>query len=246
MPTLRIGRTEILYEVRRSATASQRRITVTPGGVEVIALTDDDDDAIDGFLARKREWVFNTVREMERTTAGRHSVPRFMTGSKIPFRGRKMSLTVRRGDGERIEVAYRNGFFVDLPGWATGDSDRLIASELKLWLKQRARRDVNEIVTRHAARSGLSPRSVRVADFANGWGSCGPDGNILINWHLIFAPKKVLEYVVMHELAHLRHRSHGPEFWAFLSSLSPDFIQPKRWLDIHQNDLQADFFKRGG
>lgn len=246
MPTLRIGRTEIPYELRRSATASQRRITVTPGRVEVMALTSDDEEAIDGFLDRKREWVFNTVREMERRTTGRHSVPRFMTGSKIPFRGRKMSLTVRRSDGERIEIAYRNGFIVDLPGWAKGDSDRLIAKELKLWLKQRARLDVNEIVARYVARCGLSPRSVRVADFANGWGSCGPEGNILINWHLIFAPKKVLEYVVVHEIAHLRHRSHGPEFWTLLSSLVPDFSQPKTWLDIYQSDLQADFFNWRG
>lgn len=241
MPTLLIGRTEILYEVRRSATASQRRITVTPGGVEVIALSDDDDDAIAGFLARKREWVFNTVREMERTTAGRHSVPRFMTGSKIPFRGRKMSLTVRRSDSERIDIAYQNGFFVDLPGWVTGDSDRLIATELKLWLKQRARHDVNETVDRYRAKYDLSPRTVRVADFENGWGSCGPEGNILINWHLIFAPRKVLDYVVGHEMAHLRYRSHGREFWDYVAMLAPDWDAAKTWLDRQQLGLSADF-----
>ncbi|MCW3837077.1 M48 family metallopeptidase [Sphingomonas canadensis] len=238
---LRIGRTAISYELRRSATASERRITVTPGHVEVLALTTDDDDAIAGFLDRKRQWLLDTVREMERIAATRHAVPRFMTGSKIPYRGRNMPLTVRRSDAERIEIAYRNGFIVDLPVWAGRETDRLVASELKLWLKQRARRNVKEIAAIYASRFGLQPRSIRVADFATGWGSCGPEGNILINWHLIFAPRKVLEYVVLHELAHLRHRSHGPEFWNLLSIASPDWSASKQWLDRHQHEIVADF-----
>jgi len=241
MPTLRIGRTEIPYDLRRSATASERRITVTPGHVEVLALTNDDDEAVAGFLDRKRQWVFNTVRKMERVTADRHSVPRFMTGSKIPYRGRKMPLTVRRTDAERIAVAYRNGFIVDLPHWAGQDADHLVASELKHWLKQRARRDVNEIAADYRKRFGLVPRSVRVADFAHGWGSCGPEGKILINWHLIFAPRKVLQYVVAHELAHLRHRSHGPEFWSYLGYILPDFSPSRSWLERHQSALAGDF-----
>lgn len=241
MAALRIGSVAIPYELRRSATASQRRITVTPGHVEVVALTTDDDATVEGFLDRKRQWVFDTVREMERIASDRHVVPRFMTGSKIPFRGRRMPLTVRRSDGERIEIAYRSGFFVDLPSWAGRDADQLVASELKLWLKQRARRDVKETAASYGNRFGLIPRSIRVADFASGWGSCGPEGNILINWHLILAPRKVLDYVVLHELAHLRHRSHGLEFWNFLATLAPDFQASKAWLERHQSTLSVDF-----
>lgn len=240
---VRIGQSTIAYELRRSATASERRITVTPGHVEVLALTTDQDADIAGFLDRKRQWLFNTVRDMERITTSRHSVPRFMTGSKIPYRGRKMPLTVRRSDAERIEICYRNGFIVDLPIWAGRDIDRLVASELKLWLKQRARRDVKEIAAAYGNRFGLIPRSIRVADFASGWGSCGPEGNILINWHLIFAPKRVLQYVVVHELTHLRQRSHGPEFWGFLATLAPDYEGPISWLERHQSAISADFLK---
>jgi predicted metal-dependent hydrolase len=245
MSSLRIGRVEIPYELRRSATASERRITVTPDCVEVLALSTDDDATINSFLERKRQWVFNTVREMERITSGRHVVPRFITGSKIPFRGRRMRLTVRRSDGARIELTYHNGFIVDLPLWAGDDTDPLVASELKLWLKRRVRRDVKEIAAGYKTRFGLAPRSIRVADFANGWGSCGPEGNILINWLLIFAPRKVLEYVVAHELAHLRHRSHGPAFWDFLRSVVPDFEASKAWLEARQGSLSADFLVCG-
>jgi len=244
MPTIQIGRKEIPYELRRSATASERRITITPGHVEVLALTSDNDDDIAGFLKLKRQWLFDTVRKIEQITASRHSVPRLITGSKIPYRGRKMSLTVRRTDAERMAIAYRNGFIVDLPHWAGDNADHLVASELKLWLKRRARRDVQEIAADYGRRFGLVPRSIRTTDLTHGWGSCGPEGNILINWQLIFAPRKVLEYVVAHELAHLRVRSHGPEFWRFLAQLQPGYDVSKQWLERNEAAIAFDFVDR--
>jgi len=241
MPSIRIGRTEIDYDLRRSSSATERRITVTPGHVEVLALASDSDDDVAGFLDRKRQWLFTTVKDVERLTLTPHAVPRFITGSKIPFRGRKMSLTVRRTDADRAVVTYRNGFVVDLPHWAGDSTDSLVASELKHWLKQRARREVQATAAHHEKRSGLKPRSIRVADMVNGWGSCGREGNILIDWHLIFAPSKVMEYVVAHELAHLRVRTHGPDFWALLASIYGEVDDPKSWLETQGASLSSEF-----
>ena len=180
MGMVRIGQTEVAYELRRTATISERRITVTPGHFEVLALTTDDDAEIDAFLSRKRQWLFNTLRELETATAKRAVVPRFMTGSKIPFRGRMARLTVRRHDGAHIEIDYRNGFLVDLPSWVGAeDLDGIVATEIKLWLKRRVRRDVMEIASAYGKKFGLKPRAIRVADMKTGWGACGPSGSIL-------------------------------------------------------------------
>jgi predicted metal-dependent hydrolase len=242
MPSLRIGQTEIAYELRRTATASERRITVTPDCVEVLALVTDDDAAIAGFLDRKRQWLFDTFRQVQEIAATRPTVPRFMTGSKIPYRGRMSSLTVRRHDGPRVEIAHKGGFIVDLPAYVSPDAaDAIVAMEIKLWLKHRVRRDVVEIAAAYEKRFGLKPRSIRVAEFVTGWGSCGPSGTMHIDWRLVFAPKRVLEYVVVHELAHLKHRSHGTTFWAYLGSMLPDHERPKRWLETHQGKLGGDF-----
>ena len=241
MPSLQVGKTEIAYELRRSALVSERRITVTPGHVEVLALSSDNDDDIAAFLERKRQWLFNTVREVTKAAASRHAVPRLMTGSKVPYRGRKMPLIVRRTDAERATVSYRNGFTVDLPHWAHEDAEHLVASELKHWLKQRARRDVREIADRLGAKFGLIPRSIRTADMVSGWGSCGPEGNILIDWHLIFAPSKVLEYVVAHEVAHLRYRDHADHFWKLLATINPSYATSKDWLKNNGNSLTSAF-----
>jgi predicted metal-dependent hydrolase len=242
MPSVRVGQTEIAYQLRRTATASERRITVMPGCVEVLALTTDDAAAINSFLNRKRKWLFNTVRELNEFSANGSVVPRFMTGSKIPYRGRQSSLTVRRHDGPHIEITFRNGFIVDLPNWVALESaDRIVAQEIKQWLKQRVRRDVREIAGTYIDRFGLKPRSIHVAEFITGWGSCGPKGTLNIDWRLVFAPKRVLEYVVVHELAHLRHRSHGKRFWTYLEQIMPAYEKSKAWLDAHQGTLDAGF-----
>lgn len=242
MPSVRVGQTEIAYRVRRAAATSERRITVTPGSVEVQALTTDDDAAIESFLGRKRQWLFDTVREMEETVADRPVVPRFVTGSKIPFRGRSTSLTVRRHDGEHVEIEFKNGFIVDLPGWVTPESaDTVVADAIKHWLKQRIRRDVREIAEKYVPRIGRKPRSLRVAEFKTGWGSCGANGTINLDWRLIFAPKRVLEYVVVHELTHLKYRSHGSRFWEYLEQILPSHSRSKAWLEAHQAELDGAF-----
>jgi predicted metal-dependent hydrolase len=242
MPSIRIGQTEIAYQLRRTAAASERRITVTPGCVEVLALVTDDDAAIEGFLDRKRQWLFDTVRQVQEIAATRPTVPRFMTGSKIPYRGRMSSLTVRRHDGPRVEIAYKGGFIVDLPSYVSPTAaDAVVATEIRLWLKQRARRDVHDVAATYEKRFGLRPRAIRVSEFVTGWGSCGPNGTIHIDWRLVFAPKRVLEYVVVHELAHLKYRSHGDVFWAFLTSMRPDFERYKTWLEANQSSLSGEF-----
>ncbi|MBB3953072.1 M48 family metallopeptidase [Aureimonas jatrophae] len=245
MGVVRVGQTDIRYELRRSAAVSERRITVTPGHVEVVALTTDDAAEIDAFLQSKRQWLFNALRDIEAQTAMRAVVPRFMTGSKMPYRGRMARLTVRRHDGPHVEVSYRSGFIVDLPSWVRQrDHDTIVATELKLWLKQRVRRDVSEIAELYCKRFALKPRTIRIADMKTGWGSCGPSGSILINWALVLAPKNVLEYVVAHELAHLTVRTHGSEFWAHLAMMMPDYERRKGWLDVHQASLDVSFLDR--
>lgn len=241
MPVVRIGNREITYEVRKSPTAKQRRITVTPEQVEVVVPLADDEAAIEQFLKRKRNWLYDAVRDIEEAVASRHVVPRFMSGSRVPFRGRKMALTVRWSDVEQIQISYRNGFFIDLPPWVADDPSRVVSNELKIWLKQRVRRDVKAIAAAYQRKHGLTPASIRTVDLAHGWGSCSPKGHVLINWHLVLAPMKVLEYVVAHELAHLKVRTHGPEFWDYLSAICPDYPLAKAWLDKHQAGLSADF-----
>ncbi len=242
MPTLAIGNTCIDYVLKRSDSATRARITVTPKSVEVLVPAAATAEEIAGVLARRRAWLFEQTRRMAAQEAQANRVYRFVTGAKVPYRGRLMRLWVEGADDvEQVDVAYRNGFVIRYPRATLPSSkDDLIESALRLWLRKRLRADVAEFVGRHGERQGLKPKGFVVKEQKHLWGSCGRDGVVNLNWHLIFAPKTVLEYAVVHELCHLRHRSHDIAFWNLVGSILPDWQARKAWLDQNERFLSLD------
>jgi hypothetical protein len=191
----------------------------------------------EAFVHRQRRWIFDKREEIE-TRAGQiegQGPSRFVTGAKIPFRGRHLRLTVQRIDGGKVAVAYRNGFVISVPeAMAPKQADAAIQAALERWLRERLHRDVDELIERYGAKLGVRPRRVQIKEQKRLWGSCGRDRIINLNWQLIFAPKPVLEYAVVHELCHLKHRNHSPEFWEWVGSQLPDYELSKIWLE--END----------
>jgi len=80
----------------------------------------------------------------------------------------------------------------------------------------------------------LFPKGFRIKDQKHLWGSCGKDNIININWKLIQAPKQILEYVVVHELCHLKHRNHSDAFWTLVGSVFPEVDRCKRWFGSNE------------
>jgi hypothetical protein len=235
MPVFKIGNTEIEYELERKGDIERRYIEVMPGRVLVTVSEQDSDDAVEGFLRRKERWLFDNTQRVNEVASQGHRVHRFVTGAKIPYRGRRMKLTITRKTTPDVEVTFRNGFIVALPDYVTDEAqDVIVEDALKFWMKRQVKNDIHEIVGRYARKYGLCPKAVRVKDQKHLWGSCSKDGTIHLNWHLVYAPKAVLEYAVLHELCHIQHRTHGPEFWAFLEKIMPDYEERKSWLDKNE------------
>lgn len=239
MPTLTVGNTSIEYLLKRSDTATRARITVTPKSVEVVVPTSATAEEIQGVLDRRRAWLFEQTRRMAAQAASANTVHRFVTGAKIPYRGRLMRLRVESSDDPQVEVSYRNGFLVQCPrSTPSAAKDDLIESALRLWLRKRLRTDVAEFVDRHGEPNGLKPKGIAIKEQKHLWGSCGRDRVVNLNWHLIFAPRTVLEYAVVHELCHLRHRTHDRDFWGLVGTILPDWEARKAWLDQNEQFLQ--------
>jgi predicted metal-dependent hydrolase len=238
MPILTVGETHIPYDLKRSDNATRARLTVTPEAVEVVVPATATEDEIAAVLHRRRGWLVEQTRRMRERAAKANTVQRFVSGAKVPYRGRLMRLRVEPTDGSLVEVTYRNGFIIGCPRTLSEASrDDLIESALRLWLRKRLREDVAEIVRRHDEPHGLRPKRVQVKDQKHLWGSCGQDRVVNLNWHLIFAPKTVLEYAVVHELCHLRHRNHDKAFWSLVGSILPDWETRKAWLDGNEHFL---------
>ncbi len=207
-----------------------------PDKVGVVVPDTATDEQIAAVLQRRREWLVRETRRQPEKARTAPSVARFTSGAKIPFRSRMMRLRVEPIDGSMVEIAYRNGFIAGLPRNSDpAVADWLIENVLRLWLRKRLRQDVAKLVARYGPPNGLKPKGVRIKDQQHLWVSCGVDRIVNLNWLLVFAPIPVLEYAVVHELCHLKERSHGLEFWRLVGSILPDWESRKGWLDRNEH-----------
>ncbi len=101
------------------------------------------------------------------------------------------------------------------------------------FLRAEAQRRIQTLATGHAAATGARPRAVRLKDTRSRWGSCAPDGTLAFSWRLIMAPDWVLDYVVAHEVAHLKELNHSPRFWAHVARLTPHRDAAVEWLRLN-------------
>jgi predicted metal-dependent hydrolase len=106
----------------------------------------------------------------------------------------------------------------------------LLARQVLDFLKAEARRRITVLSRGHAAQLGVRPRGLRLKDTRSRWGSCAPDGTLAFSWRLVMAPDWVLDYVVAHEVAHLRELNHSERFWALVAQLTPHRDAAVAWL----------------
>ena len=100
------------------------------------------------------------------------------------------------------------------------------------FLKAEAKRRIGALVQPHATALGVRPRTIRVKDTRSRWGSCAPDGTLAFSWRLVMAPEWVTDYVVAHEVAHLREMNHSARFWALVAQLTPHREAAVDWLRL--------------
>jgi hypothetical protein len=102
-----------------------------------------------------------------------------------------------------------------------------------------ARALVHETAGREASRIGVEYKRIAIRDTRSRWGSCSQGGTLSFTWRLALAPRVILDYVVVHELCHLRHHDHSKRFWSLLERVRPTYVDEERWLDAHGWELLA-------
>jgi predicted metal-dependent hydrolase len=217
--------------LRRSPRARRLSVTVGPAGIEIVAPLGTTVQAIAGFVDHHRHWISGRASVWLRALSGHSGSRTLANGGAILLRGERTQVSVTRGGIRQAQVAYRDGFLVAVPDGAL-DSHReaMIEAGLQRWLMRQAQLDARLYASRHGLRHGLVPSAVRVKNQKHLWGSCTAKGAINLNWRLIFAPRAVFEYVVVHELCHLRVRNHQRDFWRLVGEVLPDYRRERRWL----------------
>jgi predicted metal-dependent hydrolase len=209
--------------VRESRRARAWRLTVAPRRpLELVVPRGLPRDEIARILESRRRWIEARLAEQRaRPLLGldRAGVV-WLHGEPVP---------VVRVDGARPRAALGHGRLVV----AGGD-----AGAVERWYRREARARIGEAVGAEAARLGLRPGAVSIRDQRTRWGSCSSRGTLSFSWRLVVAPAAVLDYVVVHELCHLRAPNHSRAFWRLVEAARPGWQEQRRWLRDHGDELQ--------
>ncbi len=208
------------------------RIVVKPGNVEVVAPTKTAESKIHLFVQTQQQWVIQALAKMAVKIPHENLAPaRYEQDADIPYQGQFFKMVIRTTKLKRIKIEFANEFIVHVPETMSAeDHSESIRSALINWIKKQATTQVEQLVAQHANKNRLYPRTLSIKTQKSRWGSCGIHNDIHINWLLLLAPVEVLEYVVVHELCHIREKNHSRQFWALVAEHLPEYQQHRRWL----------------
>lgn len=212
------GPTAVLW--RRSARARKVSLRIDPrgGGVVVTLPLRAAEAAGLALLRDNAAWVADRLARLPATVL-------FTEGAAIPIDG--LPHRIRHAPGGR------GGAWIEPGALLVCGAPEFLSRRVADFLRAEARRRLSTLAVAKAAAGGLAPRRVVVKDTRTRWGSCTADGTLMFSWRLLMAPPRVQDYVVGHEVAHLRHMDHGPGFWALVAQLTPHRRLATRWLDAH-------------
>lgn len=204
------------YTLKRMKRKTLSAHVLDDGTVEVRAPYGVSKAFIDAFVAENEEKLKGYVNDRILKNA-RRSTFEVKVGSRLLFMGDEY--TVAQGDG-RIEIA--DGKF-----YVSGDNVK--AQVIGLY-KGYARKILNDKVAKYSRIMGLYPKSVGVGGAKTRWGSCSSRGTITFSWYLIMASEAAVDYVVIHELAHLKYMNHSREFWRLVECCEPNYTARRKEL----------------
>lgn len=234
MPIIKFADTELNYTIRHSTRARHWRISISTQKMEIVVPRRARQRAIDAIIHKKRDWIYKHWKRINSYIPEQKLVvpKRWQHGENIPYRGQLFPLLVEFHDIKKPKVFFSDtAFHVSLPGALAPDQhEAAIEKHVMQWLDRQLRADVEKIFAQYSALLGCSPKSYRVKQQRTLWGSCSHKGNININFRLIYTPYAALEYVVVHELCHLKHNNHSKRFWDTVESLLPDYKTQRTWL----------------
>lgn len=227
------------YRLRRSPRARRLRLVLDADGTPLVTVpVRAPDHLADAFVESRRDWI---GRQRARFVAQRErhlAKGRLGDGGAIDLSGRPHRIEVRALEpGRRTRVEHNDAAGPSIRVSISPDDRRTLSEILEAWLRHEAREAVQRRVAARAPQLGVSPVAVSIRDQRTRWGSASRSGRLSFSWRLVLTPPAVLDYVVVHELAHLAVFGHTPAFWALVRSASPDADRARRWLREHALEL---------
>jgi len=182
-------------------------------------------DEIQNFIHQKQDWI---QKHLSRQEHAQHTQQKNFTNGELHFwLGKRYPLTVNKGRPNFCEV---NNQHIEVT-CSYPERSHCVQKVLERWYKQQCEALITKRVKTFANQLNVTPSGIAIKHYKTRWGSCNHKKQLQFNWLLIMAPLEVIDYVVIHELCHLKHFNHSPAFWQMVAKVMPNFSEHKQWLN---------------
>lgn len=229
--------TGIEVSVHRTDRVRSADLFVEASTVRLVVPKRLSDQQIERIVKAKSVWIGKKLRLNSAVVVPKRK--EFISGESVQYLGKNYRLKVIVGEvntvkmrGGRIEVTIATG-------QKEGRSDALVRQLLISWYRERGVERLTEKVSKVCKQLSVTVESIGVRDFKSRWGSCFASNKVVFNWRIIMAPHHVIDYVVAHELCHLRHHDHSAKFWSMLNQVVTNVSKSKLWLKQNSMLLNA-------
>lgn len=182
------------------------------------------------FANRHREWLAAEKAKALAALEKAKSNAGLKAGDLIWFRGEQVELSVEKDFGRPVLCFSTERIYI-------ADEAMDLARPLKARLRDLAKQELPDLVHAFASNFGETVKKVSVRDQKTRWGSCSTSGTISLNWRLVLASPDTRDYVIIHELMHMKQFNHSPHFWALVEERCPSYRDHEAWLNAHQAEL---------
>ena len=237
---IKLGNTIIPVEEYRSARYRRITLSILQDRVRISAPKSVSARQLKELLREKEDWILeHWQRQSERQNLLKKV---YVSGEKFLYKGQALELRFKQDKlkTKTPEVRMeRQVLWVILPcDFSLNSEGQIVIPQLIAgWYKNEARKLFKQKLDQQALRMGVSYQAFRLKDQKTRWGSCSSRGNINLNWRIVMAPEKIIDYLVIHELAHLIYPNHSAEFWQRVGEFMPDYRSCKSWLREHGSEL---------
>jgi len=182
---------------------------------------------VEKFVYEKRPWIEKRLRQIV-SERREHMPKRFVPGEMFLYLGGRYPLQVADTPGLRRPLDFtEDAFYLD------GQCHEKAKDLFVTWYKERAIRILRDRLHVYSHIMHLFPRRERISSAKHQWGRCSSGNTLSFSWRLIMAPLSVIDYIVVHELAHVREKNHSPKFWKIVETTLPDYRHQRDWLKKH-------------
>ena len=223
--TLRLDGQEISYLLKRSPKRRTIGLRIDHRGLTVNAPQRAADSRLEQVLRERSGWLSDKLREWRERQPATFDCA---DGETLLFLGGELALRLTEGGSrDAPRLLEDDTLVVSVPD--TGNA-AAVRRKLEQWYRAEAQRHFAQRLEHYANRMGLAARNVALSGARTRWGSCSSRGDIRLSWRLIQAPISQIDYVVVHELAHIRELNHSPRFWAVVEETLPHYAAARRAL----------------